>query len=55
MISKPSKAALKATSKFTSEKEARAYRESHSATERVDWAQARKVSLPNLQPTTKTN
>ena len=54
-MNKPSKAVLKATPKFTSEKQERAYWESHNSTEHLEWTQARKVSLPNLKPTTKTN
>lgn len=53
-MSKPAKSALKATPKFTSEKAERAYWEAHDSTEHLDWSQARKVSLPNLKPTTKT-
>ena len=51
---KPAKRALKATPKFASEKAERAYCETHDSTEHLDWSQARKVSLPNLKPTTKT-
>ena len=54
-MNKPSKAVLKATPKFASEMEERAYWESHNSTEHLDWTQARHVCLPHLQPTTKTN
>lgn len=40
--------------KFASEDEERAYWESHDSTGHVDWSKARKVTLPNLKPTTKT-
>ena len=30
------------------------YRESHDSTEHLKWSKAKKVSLPNLKPTTKT-
>lgn len=40
--------------KFSNEAQERAYWESHDSTERLDWSKARKVSLPNLKPTTKT-
>ena len=53
-MTKPAKTALKATPKFASEKNERAYWESHDSTEHLDWSQAQKVSLPNLKPTTKT-
>lgn len=39
---------------FTGEAQERAYWESHDSTEHLDWAKAKKVSLPNLKPTTKT-
>lgn len=53
-MNKPAKTALKATPKFASEKEERAYWEAHDSTEHLDWSKARKASLPNLKPTTKT-
>ena len=53
-MSKPSKTALKAVPKFSTEQDERAYWEAHDSTGHVDWAQARKVTLPNLKPTTKT-
>jgi len=40
--------------RFTSEAEERAYWETHDSTAHVHWSKARKVSLPNLRPTTKT-
>ncbi len=45
---------VKAIPTFTSEADERAYWESHDSTDHVDWSQARKVTLPNLKPTTKT-
>ena len=44
----------KAIPAFANEVEERAYWESHDSTEHLDWATAKKVSLPNLKPTTKT-
>jgi predicted DNA binding CopG/RHH family protein len=40
--------------KFTSEAEERAYWEKHDSTAHLDWSKARKATLPNLKPTTKT-
>lgn len=40
--------------KFETEAQERAYWESHDSSDRLDWTQAKKVSLPNLKPTTKT-
>ena len=40
--------------KFSSESQERAYWESHDSSVHVDWTKAKKVSLPNLKPTTKT-
>lgn len=53
-MTKPTKASLKALPTFSSEQEERAYWEAHDSTEHLDWSQARKVTLPNLKPTTKT-
>ena len=53
-MSKPAKSALKSPPKFASEKEERAYWESHDSTGHLDWSRAQKVTLPNLKPTTKT-
>lgn len=53
-MTKPAKPVMKATPKFASEKDERAYWESHDSTEHLNWSQAQKVSLPNLKPTTKT-
>lgn len=39
---------------FENEAQERAYWESHDSTEHLDWSKARKASLPNLKPTTKT-
>ena len=50
MMSKP----VKATQKFATEGQERAYWESHDSTDHLDWSKAKKVSLPNLKPTTKT-
>ena len=39
---------------FADEAQERAYWEAHDSTGHVDWSQARKVTLPNLKPTTQT-
>ena len=39
--------------RFESEAEERAYWESHDSAEHLDWAQATRVTLPNLRPTSK--
>jgi predicted DNA binding CopG/RHH family protein len=44
----------KATPTFANEADERAYWESHDSTEHLDWSKAKKVTLPNLKPTTKT-
>lgn len=44
---------LKATPKFKSEAQERAYWESHESTAHVDWSKAERVRLPNLKPSTK--
>ena len=44
----------KATPQFASEAQERAYWETHDSTAHLDWAKAKKVTLPNLKPTTKT-
>jgi predicted DNA binding CopG/RHH family protein len=43
-----------ATPTFANEADERAYWESHDSTEHLDWTKAKKVTLPNLKPTTKT-
>ena len=53
-MTRPVKPALKAPPRFASEKEERAYWESHDSTAHLDWSKAQKVTLPNLKPTTKT-
>jgi predicted DNA binding CopG/RHH family protein len=53
-MSKPAKTALKAAPKFSTEKQERAYWESHDSSAHLDWSKARKVTMPNLKPTTKT-
>lgn len=52
---KPAKTTLTPAPTFASEKDERAYWEAHDSTEHLDWSKARKVALPNLKPTTKTN
>ena len=53
-MSKPAKTDLTAILKFASEKEERAYWESHDSTGHLDWSRAQKVTMPNLKPTTRT-
>ena len=45
---------IKPLPKFSSEARERAYWESHDSTEHLDWSKARKATLANLKPTTKT-
>jgi predicted DNA binding CopG/RHH family protein len=44
----------KSIPEFADEAQERAFCETHDSTENLDWSKARKVSLPNLKPTTKT-
>ncbi len=44
----------KAIPKFIDEAQERAYWESHDFTDHLDWSKAKKFTLPNLKPTTKT-
>lgn len=44
----------KAIPKFANEAQERAYWAAHGSTEHLDWSKARKVTLANLKPTTKT-
>jgi len=44
----------KSIPKFASEAQEREFWEAHDSTEHLDWSKARKVTLPNLKPTTKT-
>ncbi|WP_035383885.1 BrnA antitoxin family protein [Ferriphaselus sp. R-1] len=39
---------------FASEAEERAFWEANNSTEYLDWSQAKRVTLPNLKPSTKT-
>ena len=39
---------------FADEAQERAHWEAHDSTVYVDWSHARKVTLPNLKPTTQT-
>jgi predicted DNA binding CopG/RHH family protein len=39
---------------FANEAQERAYWEAHDSTQQLDWSKARKVTMPNLKPTTKT-
>ena len=40
--------------KFKTEAQERAYWEAHDSTVHVDWTKAKKITLPNLRPSTKT-
>lgn len=40
--------------KFANEAQERAFWEANDSTEYLDWSKARKVTFPNLKPTTKT-
>ena len=40
--------------KFKTEAQERAYWEAHDSTNHVDWTKAKKITLPNLHPSTKT-
>ena len=40
--------------KFADEAQERAFWETHDSTGYLDWSKAKKVTLPNLKPTTKT-
>lgn len=44
----------KAIPEFADEAQERTYWESHDSTEYLDWSKAKKVTFPNLKPTTKT-
>ena len=39
---------------FASEAQERAFWDTNDSTEYLDWSKAKKVTLPNLKPTTKT-
>jgi len=39
---------------FTDETQERAFWESHDSSDYLDWSKAKKATLPNLKPTTKT-
>ncbi|VTU46384.1 hypothetical protein SRS16P3_00096 (plasmid) [Variovorax sp. SRS16] len=45
---------IQAIPKFTTEAQERAYWEKHDSTDHLDGSKARKVTQPNLKPTTKT-
>ena len=54
-VTKPlTKPVMKPIPKFASEAQERTYWEKHDSTEHLDWSSARKATLPNLKPTTKT-
>lgn len=40
--------------KFKTEAQERAYWETHDSSDHVDWTKAKKITLPNLRPSTKT-
>jgi len=39
---------------FANEAEERAFWETHDSSEYLDWSQARRVTMPNLKPTTQS-
>lgn len=45
---------LKTIPKFANEAQERAFWEANDSTNHLDWSKAKKVTLPNLKPTTKT-
>ena len=45
---------VKPIPKFADEAQERAFWETQDSTEYLDWSKAKKVTLPNLKPTTKT-
>lgn len=53
-MSKAPSTAARPLPKFRNEKEERVYWESHDSTDHLDWSKARRVTMPNLKPTTKT-
>ena len=54
-MNKPTKSVPStAIPKFANEAQERAYWESHDSTEHLDWSKAKRATLPNLKPTTKT-
>lgn len=50
----PAKKSRKPIPAFQSEEEAGAFWQTHDTTEYVDWSQARRVTFPNLRPSTTT-
>lgn len=48
------KAKRKPIPKFETEDEEREFWATHDSTDYVDWSQGRRVSMPNLKPSTKT-
>ncbi len=44
----------KAIPKFANEAQERTFWETHDSTDHLDWSKAKKATLPNLKPTTKT-
>lgn len=45
---------LKTIPKFANEAQERAFWEANDSSDHLDWSKAKKVTLPNLKPTTKT-
>ncbi|MFH1019891.1 MAG: BrnA antitoxin family protein [Pseudomonadota bacterium] len=45
---------LKKIPAFANEKEEQEFWQTHDSTEYVDWSKARKVTFPNLKPTTQS-
>jgi predicted DNA binding CopG/RHH family protein len=48
------KKSIKPIPSFTNEEQEREYWESHDSSEHLDWSKAKKATLANLKPTTKT-
>ena len=46
--------ATKSIPTFANEAQERAYWESHDSVDHLDWSKAKKATMPNLKPTTKT-
>jgi predicted DNA binding CopG/RHH family protein len=45
---------LETIPKFANEAQERAFWEANDSSDHLDWSKAKKVTLPNLKPTTKT-
>ncbi len=54
MSKRPKQKKLKPIPKFASDEEAGAFWMTHDTTDYIDWSKGRKVSFPNLKPSTET-